>query len=172
MTAFWYAYVHAKSLQSCQTLCHPTGPPGFSMGFPRQEYWSRLPCPPLGDLPNPRIEPASPKAPTLQADSLQLSHWGSPLFDIHNNKLLNSNDHFQIYKDFSHILTHLILKATVCGRQIQEYLCFMESLILWIISWRNYSIANFHCICTHCQVLITESFQQLSGVGDSYMPVL
>ena len=29
-------------------------------GFPRQEYWSGLPCPPPGDLPNPRIEPRSP----------------------------------------------------------------------------------------------------------------
>ena len=37
------------------------------MGFSRQEYWSRLPCPPPGDLPNPGIEPRSP---TLQADSL------------------------------------------------------------------------------------------------------
>ena len=30
------------------------------MGFPRQEYWSGLPCPPPGDLPNPGIEPRSP----------------------------------------------------------------------------------------------------------------
>ena len=30
-----------------------------SMGFPKQEYWSRLPFPP-GDLPNPGVEPASP----------------------------------------------------------------------------------------------------------------
>ena len=37
------------------------------MGFPRQEYWSGLPFPPPGDLPNPGIKPASP---TLQADSL------------------------------------------------------------------------------------------------------
>ena len=37
------------------------------MGFSRQEYWSRLPCPPPGDLPNPRIKPRSP---SLQADSL------------------------------------------------------------------------------------------------------
>ena len=37
------------------------------MGFFRQEYWSGLPCPPLGDLPNPGIEP---RFPTLQADSL------------------------------------------------------------------------------------------------------
>ena len=28
------------------------------MGFPRQEYWSRLPFPPPGDLPDPGIEPA------------------------------------------------------------------------------------------------------------------
>ena len=32
----------------------------LSMGFPRQEYWSGLPCPPPGDLPNPGIEPMSP----------------------------------------------------------------------------------------------------------------
>ena len=30
-----------------------------SMGFSRQEYWSGLPCPPPGDLPNPGIEPTS-----------------------------------------------------------------------------------------------------------------
>jgi len=30
------------------------------MGFPRQEYWSGLPFPSLGDLPDPRIEPMSP----------------------------------------------------------------------------------------------------------------
>ena len=29
------------------------------MGFSRKEYWSGLPCPPPGDLPNPGIEPAS-----------------------------------------------------------------------------------------------------------------
>ena len=31
-----------------------------SMGFSRQEYWSGLPCPPAGDLPNPGIKPGSP----------------------------------------------------------------------------------------------------------------
>ena len=31
----------------------------LSMGFSRQEYWSRLPCPPPGDLPDPRIKPVS-----------------------------------------------------------------------------------------------------------------
>ena len=32
----------------------------LSMEFSRQEYWSGLPCPPLGDLPDPGIEPTSP----------------------------------------------------------------------------------------------------------------
>ena len=41
----------------------------LSMGFSRQEYWSRLPCPPPGDLPDPGTEPVSPAAPALQAHS-------------------------------------------------------------------------------------------------------
>ena len=48
----------------------------LSMGFSRQEYWSGLPCPPPGDLPDPGIEPASSVAPALQADSLLLSLQG------------------------------------------------------------------------------------------------
>ena len=50
----------------------------LSTGFFRQEYWNRLSCPPPGDLPNPGMEPASSEAPALQADSLLLSHQGSP----------------------------------------------------------------------------------------------
>ena len=42
----------------------------LSKRFSRQEYWSGLPCPPPGDLPNPGIEPISPVSPALQADSL------------------------------------------------------------------------------------------------------
>ena len=39
----------------------------LSMGFSRQEYWSGLPFPSLGDLPKPGIKPRSP---ALQADAL------------------------------------------------------------------------------------------------------
>ena len=45
------------------------------MEFPRQEYWNGLPFLSPGNLPHPGIEPASP---ALQADSLLLSHRGSP----------------------------------------------------------------------------------------------
>ena len=40
------------------------------MEFSKQEYCSGLPSPSPGDLPNPRIKPASPVSPALQADSL------------------------------------------------------------------------------------------------------
>jgi len=43
------------------------------MGYSRQEYWSRLPFPTPGDLPDPGMEPGSPAAPALQTDSLLLS---------------------------------------------------------------------------------------------------
>ena len=39
----------------------------LSMGFSRQEYWSRLPFPPLGDLFDPGIKPMFPESLALQA---------------------------------------------------------------------------------------------------------
>ena len=45
--------------------------------FPRQEYWSGLPFPLPGNIPEPEIEPTSPTSPALQAASLPLSHRGS-----------------------------------------------------------------------------------------------
>jgi len=47
----------------------------LSMGFSRQGYWSGLPFPSPGDLPNPGIEPGSP---TLQGDALPSEPPGKP----------------------------------------------------------------------------------------------
>ena len=51
----------------------------LSMGFSRQEYWSGLPFPSPGDLPDPGIEPRSP---ALKADSLATEQQGKPLVYI------------------------------------------------------------------------------------------
>ena len=64
---------HLKQLCCCWqvlslTLCYPMdySSPGSSvMGYSRQEYWSGLPFPPLGDIPDPGIEPASLVSPAL-----------------------------------------------------------------------------------------------------------
>ena len=62
-----YMCKSAKSL-NCIQLCNPMDcrPPGSSIhGFSRQGYWRGLPCPRLGDLPNPGIKPASLMSPAL-----------------------------------------------------------------------------------------------------------
>ena len=63
--------------QLCPNLCNPMEPTRLLClwGFSRQEYWSGLPCPPPGDLPNPGFEPRSP---TLQVDSLLPEPQGKP----------------------------------------------------------------------------------------------
>ena len=68
-------YIYTKRLnrvlaQSCPTLCElwtvvHQAPP--SMEFSRQDYWSGLPFPSLGDCPNPGIKPGSPAS---RADAL------------------------------------------------------------------------------------------------------
>ena len=47
------------------TLSTVTRQAPLSVGFSRQEYWSGLPCPPPGNLPNPGIELASLISPAL-----------------------------------------------------------------------------------------------------------
>ena len=42
------------------TLCTVAHQASLSMGFPRQEHWSRLPFPPPGDIPYPGIKPTFP----------------------------------------------------------------------------------------------------------------
>ena len=56
---------HISQVQLYETLW--TGAPWapLSMGFSRQEYWSKLPCPPPRDFPHPGIEPTSLMSPAL-----------------------------------------------------------------------------------------------------------
>ena len=57
----------AKSCLTLETPWTAACKAPLSMGFSRQEYWSELPFPSPGDLPDPGIEPRSP---LVQADSL------------------------------------------------------------------------------------------------------
>ena len=64
--------VKVKLLSRVRLLVHQALP---FMGFSRQEYWSGLPFPSPGDLPDPGIEPWSP---ALQADALTSESPGKP----------------------------------------------------------------------------------------------
>ena len=75
------ACVCAELLQLCLTLCNPMDrfrQAPLSVGFSRQTYWSGLPCPPPGDLPDPGTEPASLKSPALAGGFFAISVTGKP----------------------------------------------------------------------------------------------
>ena len=55
-------FSHGRLFATLWTVSHQAP---LSVGFCRQEYWSGLPCPPPGDLPNPGIEPMSLMSPAL-----------------------------------------------------------------------------------------------------------
>ena len=57
--------IQPKPGYSCGTRWTVSHQAPLAMGFPRQEYWSGLPFPTLGDLPDPGIEPASPVSSAL-----------------------------------------------------------------------------------------------------------
>ena len=74
MHACWVASVMSNSATPW-TVAHQAP---LSTGFSRQEYWSGLPCPSPGNLPDPGIEPASFTSPALAEGSLPLAPHGKP----------------------------------------------------------------------------------------------
>ena len=70
---------HVRLFVTPWTVAHQAPP---SMGFSKQDYWSGLPFPSPGDLPNPRIKPA------LQAEALTSEPPGKPKQIIHINNYL------------------------------------------------------------------------------------
>ena len=68
-------YVCSVVSDSSETPWTVVHQPPLSMGFLRQEYWSGLPFPPPGDLPDPGLNSCFLH---WQVDSLPLSHWGNP----------------------------------------------------------------------------------------------
>ena len=107
----------------------------LSTGFSRQEYWSGLPYPPPGDLPNPGIEPG---CPALQADSLPSEPPGRPCVSETNTTLYVNNT--SIKKKF-----FLNLRG-----QIPIYRWRFESLSLTCL----WSLDDGVEICQECEVNI------------------
>ena len=79
LSGYWCGCLVTKLCLTLVTLSAVACKAPLSMGFSRQEYWSGLPFRSPGDLPDPGIQPGPP---TLQTDSLGLSHQGSPINSI------------------------------------------------------------------------------------------
>ena len=103
----------SESHQSCLILCNPlncTCQTPLSMGFFRQEYWSKQPIPPPGDLPNRGIEPRSP---TLHANYLPSESAGKPIQSV--------GSLFLLYRIF---LTQESNQSLLCCRRILYQLSY------------------------------------------------
>ena len=85
---------HVRLFATPWTVAHQVSP---SMGFSRQEYWSGLPVPSPGDLPDPGIEPRSP---ALQADALNSEPPGKPTQRNGGpQKIKNESPHPEVLRD-------------------------------------------------------------------------
>ena len=70
-----------SSVQLCRLFVTPwtvAHQAPLCMGFPRQEHWSVLPCPPPGDLPNPGLGPTSLVSPALPGGLFTTAPSGKP----------------------------------------------------------------------------------------------
>ena len=107
------SYSHSRVWLCDPVDCSPSSP--LFMEFSKQEYWSGLPFPSPGDLPDPGLEPGSP---TLQEDSLptellgkpsrgwkcqQYRDWETLLYIADTNK----NKHFKYKKPYYANLKHI-----------------------------------------------------------------
>ena len=94
----------------------------LSMGFSRQEYWSGLPCPPPGDLPDLGIEPLSLTFPALVGGFFTTSTtWEAPV-GKYQIKVIQIFSKFKSYKVFNlyaeHIMRNAGLEETQAGIKI------------------------------------------------------
>ena len=84
-------YSPSSDAQSCLTLCYSwtiTWQVPLSRRFSQQGYWSRVPFPSQGDLPDPGIKPASLTSPALAGGFFTASAtWEAPYVLLSQNKV-------------------------------------------------------------------------------------
>ena len=103
----------------------------LSMGFSRQEYWSGLPCPPAGDLPNPGTEPANPASPALTGRFfITITTWETPQpspskqtktsHEVRNVSFIEFCSDFEIYAFYIMLLAFLVAQTVNNPPAMQE----------------------------------------------------
>ena len=128
------------------------------MDFSRQEYWSGLPFPSPGDLPNPRIEPMSP---ALQMDSLLSEPPG---------KSCKSETWFQICK----IIPGCVYSASRISVLMPESILLqilvainnLWASVSWSVKFGNYSLCSFRPLPSLMVNKIRENFVKDSLFSD------
>ena len=110
------------------------------MGFSRREYWSGLPLPSPGDLPNPGMEPSSTMSSVLQVDSLPTEPLGKPtlfLSPLVISLLLCLSLHLSLC--FSYFLFPLLFRTLAPHLKV----CEVSQLLLTLCDLMDCSLPGF-----------------------------
>ena len=155
----------------------------WSMEFSRREYWSGLPCPPPGDLPNPATEPRSP---ALQVDSLPSEPPGKPaykfFFYFYWRQTLTSPkktlEESANETTNPRSLTHTHTRMHTLLRPVTQKKIFFQNIAAywqctWELWWRwTMRLTLFSCLLTHhpfCTPWINEEFNFCVSLFKKYI---
>ena len=93
----------------------------LSMGFSRQEYWSGLPCPPPGELPNPGVKPASLMSPALAGGFFTTrTTWEAHMCVFIYKQHMREQNHTSIYLLFSKLKSLKGMFAQSLNRSVRS----------------------------------------------------
>ena len=132
---------HVQLLVAPWTIAHQAP---LSMGFFRQEYWSGLPFPPPGDLPDPGIEPSSLMSTVLAGGFFTISTTWKALYIVTNNKRLlnegqssegNWRNYFKGTKRYTDLWPWQPHNAIPWGLRMRVLPWLPEQLGCSILSW-------------------------------------
>ena len=139
---------HAKSLQSCPTLCDPvdcSSQAPLSMGFSRQEHWSGLPCPSPGDLPDPGIEPESLRSPASAGRVFTTSAtWEAPKH-VDGCMYIDTYVHIDAFYVYVCMCTFICIFMYTC-MHICIYLCLCVHICVCKYACRYVFIYLYTCL--------------------------
>ena len=107
----------------------------LSMGFSRKKYWSGLPCPPPGDLPDPGVKPMSPVAPALQAD---FYHWAT-------REAQHKSKHTQKLTTF--IFQTIIWRLSSSDNWVENYNKWEKVLSIIHVHYLTVCMRVYMCMC-------------------------
>ena len=130
--------VHACTLSLIQLFVTPwTGAhqAPLSMEFSRQEYWSGVPCPPPGDLPDSGIETLSSCVSSVASESLTTSPPGKP-WRFSCSSLIQIHDFIgtSIWEDIISIVQRSEGGSRVCPGEVRDCDAFYIDPLLWASS--------------------------------------
>ena len=136
---------HFSCVQLCATLCTIARQAPLSMGFPRQEYWSGLPCPPPGDLTDPGIKPTSLMSPALAGRLFTASTtWEGPFWFYKCPVNLSGWSFFSIFSIFLHYFG--LLDMPVIERNMLNSHTRIMNLFIFL-DWLIWSVNHILRLC-------------------------